>query len=50
MTDDEFMSKFERCTLDRKEWTHEAHRPSQIPDRERRFYKLSAAQRVRNQS
>ena len=25
MTDDEFLRAFEGCTLDRKEWTHEAH-------------------------
>jgi hypothetical protein len=25
MTDDEFLTAFEKCALDRKEWTHEAH-------------------------
>ncbi|MBN9122860.1 MAG: hypothetical protein J0I06_27600 [Planctomycetes bacterium] len=25
MTDDEFLCAFERCTLARKDWTHEAH-------------------------
>lgn len=25
MTDDKFLTRFEQCTLDRSDWTHEAH-------------------------